>query len=137
MRLIPPELTSAVLTMLGLGGAWLATWLARRGKKEDVKIAERGQAFDQLLELAATRLAEITRLSTERDTANTERERVRTSWEDRWDRQMKRCREVTDSLVGTISQLRDMAGDEGKRKADDALRVVGQHNERDHTPDDV
>jgi hypothetical protein len=136
MRLFSPELTSAILTALGIGGAWLATWLSRRGKKEDNRLAERGQVFEEVLQLAANRLTEITRLGAERDAAVIERERVRTSWEERWDRQMSRCREITDALVVTIDRLRVAAPPSERNAADEAIRQLDAHNERDHNPDD-
>jgi hypothetical protein len=136
VRLISPELTTAILTAFTVAGAWFATWLGRRGKKEDTRISERGQAFDQLVKLAENRLVEINRLSTERDAAVVEREKVRVSWEERWDRQMVRCREITEDLVATIGQLRILSGPAGRQAADDTLRALDEHNERDHTSED-
>lgn len=134
--MIPSELTTGILTALGIGGAWFATWLGRRGKKEDVQLAERGQAFDELKALAAERLTEIHRLAAERDAANIERERLRVSWEDRWDRQMQRCRDITAPLVATIGALRMGCTAEESRRAGETLRALKDHDERDHTADD-
>jgi hypothetical protein len=132
---IPSELTTGILTALGIGGAWFATWLGRRGKKEDNQLAERGQAFDEIVKLATERLTEIHRLAAERDAANTERERLRVSWEDRWDRQMQRCRDITAPLVSTIGLLRHGCTPEGLHSADDALRALQEHDDRDHVSD--
>lgn len=133
--MIPPELTTGILTSAGIGGAWFATWLGRRGKKEDNQLAVRGQAFDEVLALAAGRLTEITRLAAERDAANVEKERLRVAWEERWDRQMDRCREITAPLVATIGRLQDGCTPEAKAAADNALRRLQEHNERDHDQD--
>lgn len=129
-----PELTSAILTFIGIGGAWLATLLGRRGKKEDTRIAERTQAFDEVLQLADRRLAEIDRLIAERDAANADKEALRESWEKRWDRQMARCRSITDPLVQALNQLQTHAP-HARAEAGQALRDLAEHNERDHTLD--
>lgn len=135
VSLIPPEVTSAVLTALGIGGAWLATLLARRGKKEDTRIGERQQAFQEILDLAASRLSEIARLITERDAAKDRGEKIAASWETRWDRQMERCRNITEPLVATIQELRKGCTAEAEAHADTVLRQLSAHNERDHAPD--
>lgn len=135
MRLLSPEVTSAFLTALSIGAAWFASWLARRGKKEDTRISERGQAFDELLQLADRRLVEITRLTTERDAAVIERERIRTAWEDKFDRQTSRCRVITEPLVTALKHLQEQAPG-ARAEASDALRSLAEHDERDHTVGD-
>lgn len=137
--LIPPEVTSAVLTGAGIGGGWFASWLARRGKKEDVKIAERAQAFAEFRELVdrlegelERKGVELARVTAERDAAVEARETVRAQGESRWDRQMVRCREITAGLVATISELRRLAGPAGRDAADATLRTLEEHDERDH-----
>jgi hypothetical protein len=130
--IIPPELTSAALTALGLVGTWFAVGLARKGKREDIRIADANQTFTQLNELSNQRLAEITRLAAALSAATLENERLRTAWESRWDRQMKRCRQVTDSLVQALNALRKLAGPNAKEDADEVLRVISAHNQDDH-----
>lgn len=134
--MIPPELTTGILTSAGIGGAWFATWLGRRGKKEDNNYRERGQAFDEILQLAAGRLTEITRLAAERDAANVEKERLRVAWEERWDRQMDRCRNVTAPLVAVIGRLQAGCTPEAQAAAENALQRLQEHDERDHDQDD-
>lgn len=132
MRLIPPELTTAILTGLSICSAWFATWLARRGKREDVKIAEQGQAFSQLRELAEARQAEIQRLTSDLSAARAEVDRVRDAWETRWTRQMSRCRNVTDSLIRAIDALKLKSGAAAEQEAENVRRVLAQHDEDDH-----
>lgn len=133
MRLIPPELTTAILTALSIASAWFATWLARRGKREDTKIAEAGQAFNQLKELAEARSAEIARLTADLAAARADIDRVRGSWESRWERQMTRCRNVTDSLIRAIDALKLKAGADAEREAAQVHRALAQHDEDDHS----
>jgi hypothetical protein len=133
MRLIPPELTTAILTAMSIASAWFATWLARRGKREDTKIQEANQAFSQLRELAEARLAEITRLTASLTAANSELDRIRDQWEKRWERQMKRCRDVTEPLVSAIAALRKLAGPAADEQAETVMRVLEAHNQDDHS----
>lgn len=131
MRTIPPELTSSALTALALLGTWFATWLARKGKREDTRIAQTNQTFTQLRELGEARLAEIIRLTAALTEANAALERLRTEWENRWDRQMKRCREITDGLVRGLAALRH-PGEPTPPEVDDALRDLDDHRATDH-----
>jgi hypothetical protein len=139
---IRPEVTSAFLGVLAVAATWFATWLARRGKKEDNRIVERGQAFDQLLELANQRRDEIVKLKAEADKlrgeaslADGKREELRASWESRWDRQMQRCRDITAPLVATIKHLQESPASrmfEVIAEAEEVVRRTEEHNERDH-----
>ena len=135
MSIVSPEVTSGVLTALSVGGLWFGTWLSRREKKEDTRISERSQAFEEILALNKTNAAEIARLIAERDAANERAERVATSWETRWDRQMERCRQITAPLVETIAALRLKPDEVSQVHADAVLRTLAEHNERDHSPD--
>lgn len=132
---IPTELTTAVLTALSIGGAWLATFLARRGQREDHRIAESNQTFTQLRELGEGRLNEINRLNAAIADERADKERVATAGEARWDRQMARCRRVTDSLVRAVEMLRTSPTADAEDAADAALLELTRHNEDDHHPD--
>lgn len=127
---IPPELTSSALTALAILGTWFGTWLARKGKREDNRIEQNNQSFGQLLSLADARLAEIQRLSAEL-------ERVRTSWEARWDRQMRRCRKVTDSLADAIRVLQRQIPGATQPTAEAALQALEEHELDDHDTGDA
>jgi hypothetical protein len=52
MRFLTSEVTTPILTALGTAGAWFATWLARRGKKEDTRTTERTKAFEEVSKLS-------------------------------------------------------------------------------------
>lgn len=132
MATIPPELTSSALTALAVGGTWFASWLARKGKREDTKIAVGNQTFTQLRELAEARLDDIERLTAALAAANAEIERIRSAWEARWDRQMARCRKVTDALVRAITALRKLATPEARQEADRVLVELEEHRQDDH-----
>jgi len=131
---------SSALTALGIFGTLLGVWLARRGKTEDNRRLENQQTFDQIQAVADARKEEITRkdaeivrLQTLLDTARADVDRVRTSWEERWSRQMKRCREVTAALVDAIAILRLAAGPAvGDVAVNEAMESLHEHNEDDH-----
>ena len=131
---------SSALTALGIFGTLLGVWLARRGKREDNQRLENQQTFNQIQGVADARLAEITRKDAEigrllvlLTEARSEVDRVRTQWEDRWERQMKRCRTITAALVEALATLRKAAGPAaGDEAVDDAMQELQQHNEDDH-----
>lgn len=134
MKLLSPEVTTSALAVLSIIAELLATWLSRQGKREDNRLAERSKAFDELKQLSETRLVEINRLTTERDAANLEKDKVRKAADERWDRQMARCREITEALVDTITTLQGVGDPQvGQRAAEEALRSLAEHNERDHS----
>jgi hypothetical protein len=129
---IPSELTTPIIAAASVTATWLVAILTRKGAREDNRIREDDQAFEQISSLAATRLTEINRLTAERDAANVERERLRVSWEERWDRQMTRCREITAPLVDALAKLQaNVPGADQETAA--ALRALAEHNDRDHT----
>lgn len=140
---VSPWVVSSLLTALGIFGTLLGLWLARRGKREDNKRAETQQTFDQLQAIADSREQEIirkdselTRLTGQRDAAYTEVERLRSTWEERWDRQMGRCRTITAALVKAVSELREAAGPAaGDLKVEEAVQALQDHNTRDHEQD--
>lgn len=124
--------SDAVLAILAILGTWFATVLARKGKREDTKIATGNQTFTQLRELGEARLAEINRLQTENAGLRAENERDRLAWEARWDRQMTRCRKVTDEAAGSIARLMQRAAPEDRTAAEATLRDVHSHLDADH-----
>lgn len=59
--------------------------------------------------------------------------RTRTEWEGRWDRQMKRCRTITDQLVAFIAAIAHNSLDPLIRaEAEDLTNAVRAHNDGDH-----
>jgi uncharacterized protein YlxW (UPF0749 family) len=124
---------SSLLTALGILGTMLGVWLTRRGKQEDNRRAEYQQTFDQLQEVATARKDEIDRLTIALASSRAETDTIRTKWEDRWDRQMKRCRVITASLVHALAELKRAAGPaDGDGAVQEAMDALHQHNEDDH-----
>lgn len=132
-RFLDPSVTSFILGILSFVGVWYGVKLSRRGKQEDTRIAETNQSFSQLNELSNARLIEINRLNALVAELRSDNDRIRESWEDRWDRQMKRCRIITDRLTGVISSLEDVnAPKEIKDDVREARRELEDHNTDDH-----
>jgi len=145
VRSIPPELITAILTSLSIGSAWFATWLARRGKREDSKIADRGQAFEQLETSLAAARDDLKYQRDEAAAARVEKARVEAStrervaqveleYEQKWNRQMHRCRAITDTATRAIVALQQNfdSPERAIQIAENALRDVRQHNAEDH-----
>lgn len=116
-------IVSVSLTAIGLGATFLATILTRKGKREDQKLSERQTAYEELYQLNEARGAEIVRL-------NAAILAIRDEWEARWDRQMARCRTITDTLSRAIVKLQQVHPD--APTAADALTELDHHNEDDH-----
>jgi hypothetical protein len=125
----PPEVTSAILTATAIFAGLFGTWLARKGKREDVKIAAANQILLEIRALAEERRVEIVVLRTELTAERLAHQETRLREEQRWDRQMKRCRIVTDNLVAALAQR---WAEKGQQLRDDALRNLEQHNFEDH-----
>lgn len=89
-------IVSVCLTAIGLGSGFLATILTRKGKREDQKLSERQTAYEELYQLNEARGAEIVRLNAEKATDRAALQALRDEWEARWDRQMARCRTITE-----------------------------------------
>ena len=145
MRTIPPELTTAILTSLTILSAWFATWLARRGKREDNKIAEKTMAFSQLeTSLLAARedlkyqreeaaAARVEKARVEADT-RLQVERVQLDYEQKWNRQMHRCRAITDTATRAIVALQQNfdTPERAIEIAEESLDTIRVHNSEDH-----
>ena len=126
---IPPEIVSAALTAIGIFAALFGTWLARKGKREDVKIATVSQSLLELRTLAEARDQEIIRLQGALVSERTAHQESRDRAEARWSRQMERCRVMTDSLVTALSAVRAELSSDTRDKA---LRDLEQHRFEDH-----
>ena len=131
--------TQLILGALTFVASALAAWLMWRGKKADNKVAVRNANYDELERLAKSRLEEINRLQAAKTAADDEVDRVRTSWEQRWDRQMSRCRGVTDKLVDVVAMLKTPPKDHlqpGEEiQVDEVLQELQEHREDDHPED--
>ena len=145
MRSIPPELITAILTSLSIGSAWFATWLARRGKREDSKIADRGQAFEQLETSLAAAREDLRYQRDEATAARAEKARIEADtrvrveqaqldYEQKWNRQMHRCRAITDTATRAIVALQQNfdSPERAIQIAESALQDVRKHNSEDH-----
>lgn len=130
---LPPEITSAILTATAIFAGLFGTMLARRGKREDNRIAETNQNLLELSKLAEERRIEIVAVRAELTAERTAHADTRLRDEKRWDRQMKRCRLMTDSLVKALAER---WAENGKQLHDEALRDLEQHNFEDHNSED-
>jgi hypothetical protein len=88
-----------------------------------------GKRGDQELETVRDQFA---RLIAEVDYWKATATEGRGEWEGRWDRQMVRCRKVTDALVVALAQLLRGASAEDREAAERALQDLREHNDADH-----
>jgi hypothetical protein len=122
---VRPDAASIVLTALTIGGAWFATWLARRGKREDNKLQSAAQTFTELQQLAEERLTEI-KYGTDAAISG------RNESEKRSARQKDRCRKVTDEAAASILRLMPDASPQARSDAELTLRDIQDHIDTDH-----
>lgn len=100
-------------------GSVLGVILSRVGKREDVEQAQVSDQFRRMLE--------------EVNYWQESNSRTRSEWEQRWDRQVDRCRRITDRLSSTVTNLAgQLSSGQAKEDAADALREVEDHREADH-----
>jgi NAD dependent epimerase/dehydratase family enzyme len=122
------SMTSAVMALLIPLGTLLAVILTRRSKAEDHKLAEDQQAFQQIYQLAEIRAGEIVRLANALVTA-------RNDADARYDRQLFRCRKVTESLVAALEEVRKHPAT-AEAMAQQALSLLREHRSYEHGDDD-
>ena len=111
--------------VVAVGGVF-GTILARRGTRGDQELQSFSDQFGRMLE-------ENKYLTSQLGEARSEVTRVRTEWEQRWDRQIARCRTVTDQAAAAIARLMGMHTLEDERDAQQVLRDTAAHIESDHT----
>lgn len=114
-----PGLWGVIISGVLALGSVLGVVLSGIGKKQD---QEQQQVTDQFRRM----MDEITYWQR---TASTTRE----EWEGRWDRQMDRCRRITDRLTAALNTVASQATNPADREvADEALAEVKAHNYNDH-----
>lgn len=97
-------------------GSVLGVVLSRIGQKQDVEQRQVSDQFERMLN-------EVTYW---RDSAT----RTREEWEARWDRQINRCRGITDRLAMTLALT---AKDPAERASvEEVLGELRNHNSTDH-----
>lgn len=113
-----PTIWTVVIAGAGVFGALLGTVLSRIGKKGDQELESIRDQFGRL----------ISEVNYWKETSVTARDQ----WEARWDRQMTRCRKITDALVGALAPLLRAASAEDRQAAEKALEDLREHNDSDH-----
>lgn len=107
-----------IMSVVGSAVLLVGYLLAQRGKKGDQEIQETKDQFQRMVE-------EAKYWKLETGDARAELEAFR-------DRQLARCRRVTESAYATISDLIRYVPDEVRRQADQALEEIEQHK-ADHS----
>jgi hypothetical protein len=103
--------------MVALGSV-LGVILSRIGKKGDQEQQAVTDQFRRMLE-------ENQYLTTSLTQARADISQVRQGWEDRWQRQMDRCRTITDTLVNALATNTPATTNSALQKLDD-------HRAHDH-----
>lgn len=114
------NVSDIIMAVSGIVVGVVGTISTRIGKKGDQTLQAAKEQFDRML-------GEINYY---RDALD----ETRTQWEGRWDRQMARCRKVTDQASVAIARL--MNGQHTHRDhevAEQALRDIEEHVQTDHT----
>lgn len=109
------EMWGIIISGVLAAGTILGVILSGIGKKGDQEQAQVTDQFKRMLE--------------EVNYWQTTTARQRTEWEDRWDRQIKRCRSIVDKLVVYVgaqaAMLAEIPG--AQREAGGLLREVEEH----------
>jgi hypothetical protein len=114
-----PTLWGLVISGVLAIGSVLGVVLSGVGKKQDQEQQQVSDQFKRLLD----------EVSYWQRTAQTTREEA----EGRWDRQIDRCRRITDKLTAALTSVASQANDPAGRKvADEALADLEAHKYNDH-----
>lgn len=109
-----------IMAAVGAAVAALGYVLAQYGKRGDQQIQQNKDQFQRLM-----------------DEANYWRDQTgeaRAEFEGRWDRQIARCRKVTDQAYATIAELIRFVPDPQRQKGDRVLDEIAQHQDTE-TPE--
>lgn len=122
----------AIFTAATLIISYAGYRLSKRGQDVSDREQHFAQEFAALKQVNDTLTAENNRQRSDLNESRKRNRNLREDWESRWNRQMDRCRVVTDSLVQTIATLRTSAAPEDQARAEDALRNLHDHVDADH-----
>jgi hypothetical protein len=111
--------TQIIMSIVGSAVLLIGYLLAQRGKRGDQEIQQTKDQFQRMVDEAKY--------------WKTEAEGARDDLENFRDRQLSRCRKVTESAYATISDLIRFVPDEMRRRADHALDEIEQHKATDHS----
>lgn len=114
-----PGLWGIVISGVLAVGSILGVILSGVGKKQDLEQQQVSDQFKRMLD----------EVNYWQNTAGATRDQ----WEKRWDRQMGRCRTITDRLVIALTVISAQSNNSAdKAKADEALAEIRAHNTSDH-----
>ena len=113
-----PTLSQIIMGFVGLAVTFLGVVLSQIGKRGDQTIQQNKDQFQRLLEEA--RYWEGQSKST------------RNEWEARWDRQMERCRKITDEAYVKLTELMHYVPLTQRRDTAHVLDDIEQHRQDDH-----
>jgi len=124
-----PAYWGVIISGIGVVGTVVGIFLARAGKKGDQELQAVGDQFRRLME-------ENTFLAAQAREARLEARETRTEWEQRWDRQVTRCRKIADSATTVITRLMGPHTIRDETEAEVTLRDIRLHVAVDHNDDE-
>lgn len=145
-----PSTVTLILGVLGVAAAFAGHVLTRRGKRDEIRqqqvaqaFEERNTAFEQVSSMADRYKgdADYQRQLREQDRLNHEaelqrerelRERERAAFEGRWQRQLNRCRKVTDAAYDKLTEIIRFVPPVQQRDAGHVLDELEEHRREDH-----
>ena len=113
------SLSQLIMTGVGIAVTFLGVVLAQRGKRGDQVIQQNKDQFDRLIEEATYWKGVASDARGDLDSFK--------------DKQLARCRKVTDAAYQTIADLIRFVPPEQHRRADRTLGEIETHNETDHS----
>lgn len=127
-----PSTVSLILGLIMALSAFVGHYLSRRGKRDETQqqqiaqaIQERTTAFDQVAALAD-------RYKGDADYQRDLRAKENEGWEKRWERQMNRCRAITDTASNTITNLMRFVPQAQQTDAVHVLDDLADHRADEH-----
>lgn len=93
-------------------------------------LTQRGKKGDQAQEAIKS---QFDRMLTENRYLAEQLAATRKEWEARWDRQMVRCRKITDTAANTISDLLRFVPPDKQSKANRTINEIATHVDGDHS----
>ena len=126
-----PSLASAGIGVLTFVAAIISIWMGRKSKREESvqtsaahALEERNSAYDQVSALAD-------RYRSEAEFQREQRAKDRTEWDGIWDRQINRCRSMTDAASHTITTLMRYVPPKQQYDANHVLDQLVEHRNAD------
>lgn len=130
--MIGSDLTTPIIAAAAVAATWLGAIFTRKGNREDNRIKEEDQAFNQLGQMADRYKKETDELRERVRQLEADRTKILDDNLERFRLQVGRCRAVNASILAAFDSWQNKPGDDAAREVADAIRALHEHNQDDH-----